>query len=464
MFKFALTVTAFIGGGILVASAGFAQSLPPERQITSSPRNHMLDNNDNFSADGRFLCYDTRETSGPGIDNSQAIEKVEIATGKETVLYAPKTQTGAQPAPGIGAASYCPVADKVVFIHGPLLEQVAERGPYAKTNRTGVEVSADGSQALTRLDARDVDNTRLTTPGAHRGGTHRHEYTADGKRIGFTYDDHLLPNYDRTIGYMEANPKAPAGVTHYFAALVPIAPRGTSRAGELEKAAGDSWVGRQGLMRAFIGKVRCDDGTTYEDSLFVVDIPASVDITTAHSGGSGLFPAPPAGVHVRRLTHAHAEGIVRGAPSGDRIAYLAAGEDGTRQIYVIASDGSDKDENPAKRPFQLTELPKGVTGDLRWHPSGNSIACISNNGIVTTCVAPGPRFGQSVFLTAQGDAPERSQLVWSPDGATLAYCKPAPTRDANGQPAKTYNGKDCVQIFTIAFPDANKDGIADLAS
>ena len=67
-------------------------------------------------------------------------------------------------------------------------------------------------------------------------------------------------------------------------------------------------------------------------------------------------------------------------------------------------------------------------------------------------------------VAAQGDAPERSQLVWSPDGATLAYCKPAPTRDANGQPAKTYNGKDCVQIFTIAFPDANKDGIADLAS
>lgn len=35
-------------------------SLPlAERQLTFGPKNHLLDgNNDNFSADGRFLCYD----------------------------------------------------------------------------------------------------------------------------------------------------------------------------------------------------------------------------------------------------------------------------------------------------------------------------------------------------------------------------------------------------------------------
>ena len=33
-----------------------------EKQISFSNKNHALDNNDNFSPDGKFLCYDTRGT------------------------------------------------------------------------------------------------------------------------------------------------------------------------------------------------------------------------------------------------------------------------------------------------------------------------------------------------------------------------------------------------------------------
>ena len=58
-----------------------------EKQITFSPKTHALDNNDNFSPDGRFLCYDTRGTIyNENLANSKSIEKVEIATGKETIL------------------------------------------------------------------------------------------------------------------------------------------------------------------------------------------------------------------------------------------------------------------------------------------------------------------------------------------------------------------------------------------
>src|ERR1017187_10502627 len=75
-----------------------------ERQVTRSAKNHVLDNNDNFSPDGRFLCYDTRETFGPEIGNSRSVEMVEIATGKETVLYeARQFVSGTQAAPGVGA-------------------------------------------------------------------------------------------------------------------------------------------------------------------------------------------------------------------------------------------------------------------------------------------------------------------------------------------------------------------------
>ncbi|NIA16084.1 MAG: DUF3748 domain-containing protein [Nitrospiraceae bacterium] len=453
-----LIVVTCIAAMVLSARPVYAQ----ERQITFNPKNHSLDNNDNFSNDGRFLCYDTRETIGPGIDNSQSVEKVEIATGKETVLYTPKDSiTGDEAAPGVGAASYSAVANTVAFIHGPPLDQVPERGWYGKPNRNGAEVIADGSGRMVWLDRRDVDTSRDTIPGAHRGGTHRHEYTLDGKRIGFTYDDFILPQYGRGIGYMEKHPKAPEGATHYFALLIPIVPEAGAKPGDIVHAAGDSWVGRRGLMRAFIGKVRAegtdDEGKPrYEESLFVIDLPADVDITTADSGSPTRYPAPPKGVSIRRLTHDWAGGIVRGTPDGDRIAYYGKAADGTTQIFIIPSDGSDRDSDPAKRPVQATRLPHGAEPGVRWHPSGNSILCISNNAVVSTCVKPGADFGRSVFLTPEGDAPAREELVMSLDGTMIAFTKQMPTNGADGKRVKTYDGSDFRQIFVLDFPDVDK--------
>ena len=452
--------TALLIGFPLTALA--QNHMQNEKQITNSPKNHNLDNNDNFSVDGRFLCYDTREFLGPGIENSQSVEKVEITTGKETIICEAKNAvTGVQAAPGIGAASYSPIENKVAFIHGPLIEEVPVRGYYGKPNRRGAEVVAEEHGKLTWLDCRDVVTGRETLPGAHRGGTHRHEYSLDGKRIGFTYDDFLLPEYERTIGYIEKHDDAPGDATGYFALLVRVAPSGKSKPGEIERAASDSWVGAKGHMRGFIGKVRNDDGVTYEESLFVVDVPANVDITTADSGSDTRYPSPPKGLTIRRLTHTLCEGIIRGTVAGDRIAYYATVSDGTKQLFIIPSDGSDQSPDPEKRPKQATTLPDGAGACVRWHPSGNSIACLSNDGIVVTCVQPGPKFGKSVFLTPQGDGKDRSQLVWSPDGKLFAYNMSVPTKDANGNVVKTYDGKDCIQIFTIEFPDADGDGIVD---
>src|ERR1700685_4054696 len=101
--------------GMALLAAGYAHpnmkvSLPLlERQLTFGAKNHELDgNNDNFSADGRFLCYDTRETFGPGIERGRTIEKVEIVGGRETVLYAPPFSTNELAAPGLGAVSFHP--------------------------------------------------------------------------------------------------------------------------------------------------------------------------------------------------------------------------------------------------------------------------------------------------------------------------------------------------------------------
>ena len=449
---------------VLAVSSNFLEpsAEAAERQVTYTPLNHCLDNNDNFSHGDRFLCFDNRETDGPGPGNSTRIMKVEIATGAESIIYAPQPVLvhPTNSAPGVIAASYNPVADEVIFIHGPLVSETPKVGFYAKTNRRGAVAPADGSGKIRFLDYRDVTSP-VTAPGAHRGGTHRHEYSLDGKRIGFTYDDHLLTQYGRTVGMMMASRKAPGGVTHWTAILVPVVPEGTAKPGELESAAFDSWIGAKGLMRGFIGKVKEADGS-YQSSLFVVDVPEDIDITTSDSGTQSRYLAPPKGTRVRRLTHTEAAGIVRGSPDGRRIAYFANAPDGTRQVFLIDSSGSDRDPDPGKRPVQATFLKGGTKGGTRWHPSGNTIACVSDNGVVVTCVKPGPRFGVSHFLTEHGPGqilPEA--LVWSNIGRQLAYNKRVPAKDASGRALKDFSGHDYQQVFVVAFPDAGGDGIAD---
>lgn len=435
---------------ILVAALGLTAPCPAqaERQVTYSAKNHNLDNNDNFSPDGRYLCYDTRATAGPGIGNGQTIEMVEVATGIETILYAPESVTGEQAAPGVGAVSFSPVAWHVAFIHGPPLDTVDARGYYGKRNRNGAQVAARPGEEgeLTWLDHRDTADSRPTLPGAHRGGTHRHEYTLDGSRIGCTYDDALLPEYGRTIAYMEPHPDAPGEATHWFAVLVKTVPEAQSRPGDLVKAYGDSWVGRDGRMRAFIGATRLENAGVVE-SLYVVEVPPSVDITTADAGSAPEYPTPPEGVRVRRLTHTAAGGTVRASHDGRRIAYYAEAEGGTTQVFVIASDGSDQNPDPAKRPVQVTHFEGGVDSGLRWHPSGRHIFCAADGGIAAVCVEEGAHFGETRFITPHGDGRARIDLVVSPDGSLAAYGMAVPAFGGTGERVYAYDGSDFVQLF-----------------
>jgi hypothetical protein len=412
-----------------------------ERQISYSDKNRALDNNDNFSPDNRFLCYDTRGTVyNENLANCKSIEKIEIATGIETILWQPESVTGEQAAPGVAAVSWHPKEDKVIFIHGPLLEEVKERGYYAIVNRTGVEVSADGKGTITKVDMRDVATDKPTTPGAQRGGTHRHEYTKNGNRIGFTYDDFLNTNYDRTIGYLEFNPKTPAGYTHYFAVLLKPAEKGQAKPGEIEKAYGDSWVDPAGKMRAFIGKVRDIKGIDYQTDLFVVEIPDYVDITSAKSGNGIEYPEPPAGIQIRRLTHnGKAEGIVRGSFDGKMIAFLSPDTAGVMQVFVIDANGSDQSADENLKPKQLTSFTENAANP-RWRPLKNWLFVTTGGNIAAVCAEAGKNFGKTFLLTS--DNLERNSLVVSNDGNMLAYTIFMPAKIEN-------ENKKFRQIFVL---------------
>ena len=428
--------------------AGEGMIIMQEVQLTFTPKNHALDNNDNFSPDGKFLCYDTRGTVyDGGIGNSQTIEKVDLLTGHETVLYAPQTIVGDHPAPGAAAVSYHPLEDRLIFIHGPFIDEVEARGSYGKRNRTGVSVGGAGQGDIVKLDLRDIEVNRPTIPGAHRGGTHRHEYSRDGRRIGFTYDDFLLPQYGRTIGYMEKHPNAPDDYPCYFAVLLKPVLESQAQPGDIVKAFGDSWVDPRGTQRAFIAKIRHSNGLIFEQDLCVAEIPDSVDIASASSGSAQDYPTPPRGIEIRRLTHTGcASGIVRGSPDGKSIAYFSKDSMGLSQVFTIPADGSDLSETISKLPVQITRLPEGATA-LRWHPSGQWLFCISSGNIVVSSISTDRKPSESFWLTK--DRQVREELVVSPDGQTLAYTIRQSTLDDKENVALDAEHKNFKQIFLM---------------
>jgi hypothetical protein len=409
------------------------------RQITTDPKNHDLDNNQNFSKDGKWLLYDTRQ---PGLMESRTVEKVNIETGEAVVLYTPEKYVEGQ-GPGSGAASFSPADDRVVFIHGPW----AETGlSYDFTVRRGGLVSGQDGSGFAFADARDI--TPPFTPGALRGGTHRHEWDGSGQWLGFTYNDDIMKkqqNTDlRTIGVTHLGHRVVVedkredlfeGDGEGFSALVvEVVPDPKPGTDQIFRAAEDSWVGLRGylkpdgtrqLARAFIGKGRDWSGGETSD-VFIVDIPE--DITQPGSmgpleGTETAFPAPPKGASQRRLTwfatsdNPGATGTCWSSPEGDWITFLAKDKKGTDQIFALQPTGGD--------PLQVTDLAEGVACSPRWSPDGKRLVAVDKSGRLF--IAPAPPEGEKipgdkvVYLTGKTDGPAPIKPVWSTRDDLIAF-------------------------------------------
>src|SRR6185503_16223449 len=150
---------------------------PHERQITNGAFNHNLDNNVNFSPDGRYLVFDCRAEGGIGTNTR--LGRVDIRSGEQTIFY---EQKGA--ARGVGAASYLNDRE-VIAIHA--LDSGLK---YDPTVRGGMIIPIGGTGKRRWLDSRDI--VPPFTPGALRGGTHKHEPDGTGQWIGFTYNDWVM--------------------------------------------------------------------------------------------------------------------------------------------------------------------------------------------------------------------------------------------------------------------------------
>lgn len=430
-----------------------------EKQITHDlTYHHDLDNNDNFSPDGEWLVYDTRTDDG-GIAESARIERVNIETGEKQVLF--DIKGNAAWGPGAGAVSYSFKENAVVFIHG--LSTSTKENPYQQWRRTGVIIHDDRPNVPVYMDARDV--TPPFTPGALRGGTHRHEWSGDGQWIGFTYNDAILKALEdstgekrnlRTIGVskkgravrVDKNDENVSG--EWFSALVVrVVPNPALGSDEISHAASDSWVGTNGytaqngtrqIARAFLGTVKDKNGHDVPE-VFIVDIPE--DITQPGplgplEGTNTDFPMPPKGAVQRRLTftadssHPGCSGIVRSSPDGSQLAFLAKDANGVSQIFTISPNGG--------KARQITEYTSDIAGNLRWHPDGKHVTYVYEGSIVLCEVGDAP-FKERIQLLTEPSESAASNLVWSTDGKVLAF----------NRLMKNDAGKGVQQVFVLNF-------------
>lgn len=445
--------TLIMAGILLLGSCAAPESILREIQVTHDhSKNHDLDNNDSFSPDGKWLVYDTRTNTG-GIGGCSSIERVNVETGKTEILF--EIPDNHDYGPGAGAASYHPTENKVIFIHG--LPVCSEKNPYQQWRRTGVIISDNQPNVPVNMDSRDV--IFPFTPGALRGGTHRHEWSRDGKWIGYTYNDAIMKKLEDSTGIKwnlrtiaVSNQQHPAAVdrdsggenvngTWFSAVVVRVVPDPKPGSDEISHAASDSWVGAGGYekpdgtmqaARAFIGKVRTLDGKEV-DEVFVVDIPDSIHIPGESGpleGTLNSFPMPPKGAVQRRLTFtANSEypgcgGVVRSSPDGSRIAYLAKDKNGIQQIFLISPLGG--------APLQVTDHNSDVQSAPRWCRENNSFVYTWDNSIVLCEISDHPFTERFRRLTARSDeAP--TNLVWSSDGKTIACNRLIPAEGKNDQ-------------------------------
>jgi hypothetical protein len=438
---------------LILGACSSSESYKQEIQLTKDPLvNHTLDNNDNFSPDGKWLVYDTRTGVG-GIGGSPSVERVNVETGENQVLFGVKDNRDW--GPGAGAASYHPIENKVIFIHG--LPVCTEKNPYQQWRRTGVIVNDNQPNVPILMDARDV--TFPFTPGALRGGTHRHEWSRDGKWVGYTYNDAIMKKLEdstgvkwnlRTIAVSNQhhrvvlrnnNPEESVAGTWFSAVVVRVVPDPKPGSDEISNAASDSWIGMPGyrkpdgtlqIARAFIGKVNNKDGKPV-DELFVVDIPDSINVPGEYGpleGTRTTFPMPPKGTVQRRLTHTAdtrfpgCGGVVRSSPDGKYISYLAKDKNGIEQVFLMSPLGGE--------PLQVTEHPSNVQSGVRWSSDNRRIIYIWDNSIVITEISERPFTQRFKRLTAKTPG-ELSNLVWSNDEKTIAFNRPVPAEGKKDQ-------------------------------
>ncbi len=432
----------FLSGGLLLTrqqSPGLLTAMPTETQLTHDAWGHTLNNTQVFSPDDQWVVYDTRNLDTE-LGKTCCIRMLNVQTGEDRLLYQIQTQT--EHGPGVGAATFSPTRQRVLFLHG--LRNADSQTPYAITRRTGVAIDIAELKKPHFLDGRDV--TPPFTPGALRGGTHAHQWSGDGARISFTYNDAVLEKLAmvdknvadlRTVGVMipgksvkVANSDNQDEFSGEGFAVVATRVTETPRPGsdEIDRAFDETWIGRDGYRKpdgnrqryalAVQGNVRNATNQTVTE-VFVVDLPD--DLTKALpdqplAGSPTTRPNPPAGLSQRRVTFTE-NGIegprhwLRTTPDGSLIGFLAKDSSDHTLIFGVSPNGG------AIR--QLTNQSFSIQTPFNFSPDGNFVAYAADNSVFITNL----RTGKPKRLTPRSTDDDRpiNGVIWSNESDRLVY-------------------------------------------
>jgi hypothetical protein len=434
-------------------------------QVTDAPYGHILTNINVWSPDSQWIVYDIRSDAAGEIFDGPRIERVNVVTGQVQVLY--EAARGAH----CGVVTYHPKRDEVIFIAGP--ENPTPAWKYAANHRRGVIVRVRDPSHPVNLDARDL--VTPFTPGALRGGSHVHVFSPDGDWVSFTYQDHVLSQFERETDEHDNDlrnvgvsvPAGPVRVsrTHprnhdgqYFTVLVTdTTDRPEPGSDQIKKAYEDAWVGKHGYLRptgqrqlralAFQGDVVTDQGQTITEA-FIADLPD--DLTTPGdgplAGTATRRPFPPKGVRQRRLTHTANRKFpglqgprhwLRSSPDGTRIAMLMKDDHGIVQLWTVSPNGGP--------PSQVTDNPWSVASAFSWSPDGRYIAHVMDNSVCVTELDS----GHTVRITPRTSdelAPRPEACVFSPDGRRIAFVRTVPMNSQG-----TFN-----QVFVVPVKNSDR--------
>ncbi|QMW04715.1 DUF3748 domain-containing protein [Spirosoma foliorum] len=418
---------------------GEQPTMPIETQLTFEAKGHTINNNQAFSPDDRWIVYDTRNID-TGLGQNSSVELVDVNTKEIRQLYQTTNQT--QYGPGAGAVAFSPKESKVVFLHG--LRNADARHPYSMSRRTGVLVAVDQPQKPHFLDGRCLNAPFVQ--GALRGGTHAHQWSADGQRISFTYNDEVMERLSqtnpavkdlRTVGILTPSHSVKVHDSNdadcfdgeWFATVIArVTEQPRQGSDEIEKAFDETWIGTNGYRKddgswqkraiAFQGNVRNQENQLVTE-VFVVDLPE--DLTQANpgqplEGTATTRPNPPAGVTQHRITFTK-HGIegprhwLRTLPDGSLIGFLAKDDAGLVQLFGVSPNGG-----PIR---QLTHQPFAIQTTFNFSPDGKKIAYAADNSIFVSDVAT----GEFRRLTPRSTDEQRpvNGVVWSNKGDRIAY-------------------------------------------
>ncbi len=407
-----------------------------ERQLTTAAYGHVLTNIGCWTRDGQWLVYDTRSDAAGSQFDGRWIERVHATSGRVERLF--ESRNGAH----CGVVTCCPVTDRVVFIAGP--ESPTLQWQYAAYHRRGLMLDLNQPPPRERFALDAMCYAPPFVAGALRGGSHVHTWDPTGRRVAFTYEDHVLAAIDRValphaernqrnIGISSPGTSVEVPPTHernhsgtHFSVLVTqTIDQPTAGSDEIDRAYEDAWLGRDGRRLAFLGDVVARNGARVTE-LFVLELPA--DLAQAGSAGplegtATTRPRPPRGCVQKRLTFSEDRpqpGLVgprhwpRSLPDGSLIFCLMS--DAHQQPQLFSVSPTDP------RPQQLTRATGGVSSAFSVSCDGSWIAFIAEGCVMLVS----PDGNETRRLTAAGPsetAPRPEACVFSPDGTQVAFVR-----------------------------------------